>query len=130
MKRLASLQLLEPPKVPRIDEPPVPDPKSKAARTDVRMVHNVEAAVSDEIGLEEQWDIVPPEEDEFDFETELQRGEGEGPPEVSPEYLDQLDSNAALEEIQKLYDLNVIEPCSPDPATIPSRTAGGHYAGQ
>ena len=39
------------PKAPRLDEPAVPEPKVKAARTDVRMVHNVEVAVSDEIGL-------------------------------------------------------------------------------
>ena len=47
------------------------------------------------------------------------RGEGGGPPEVSQEHLDQLDAEAALEEIKKLHDLSVIMPVSPDPSTIP-----------
>ncbi len=109
----------ERPKVPRVDEPAVPEPKVKAARTEVRMIHDIEAGISDEIGLEEQWDIAPPDEDYFDDETELQRGEGEGPPQVSDEQLAYLDGEAALEEIKKLHDLKVIEPCSPDPSTIP-----------
>ena len=97
-------------KVLRVDEPAVPE---------VRMVHDIEAGICDEIGLEEQWDIAPPDEDYFDDETELQRGEGEGPPQVSDEQLAYLDGEAALEEIKKLHDLKVIEPCSPDPSTIP-----------
>ena len=109
----------ERPKVPRVDEPAVPEPKMKAGRTEVRMVHDIEAGISDEIGLEEQWDIAPPDEDYFDDETELQRGEGEGSPQVSDEQLAYLDGEAALEEIKKLHDLKVIEPCSPDPSTIP-----------
>ena len=59
MKRHASLQLLGPPKVPRIDEPPVPEPKIKAAKTEVRMVYNVEAMTTEEDGLEEMWDLCP-----------------------------------------------------------------------
>ena len=45
MKRHESLQLLESPKVPRTEEPPVPEPKVKAARTEVRMVYNVEVSL-------------------------------------------------------------------------------------
>ena len=33
--------------VPRVDEPAVPEPKVKASRTEVRMVHDIEAGISD-----------------------------------------------------------------------------------
>ena len=60
---------------------------------------------------------ISPDDDEF--EAELQRGEGEGAPQVSDEQLALLDGEAAPEEIKKLHDLKVIEPCAPDPSTIP-----------
>ena len=49
MKRHESLQLLESPKVPRTEEPPVPEPKVKAARTEVRMVYDFEAITTEEV---------------------------------------------------------------------------------
>ncbi len=64
---------------------------NQAARTDVRMVHDIEAAVSEEIGLKEQWDLTPPDHNELDDEAGLQRGEGEGPPQLSDEQLAFLD---------------------------------------
>ena len=59
----------------------------------------------------------------MDFEvdkddTERQKGEDEGPPQLSEEQVAILDSEAALEEIKKLYDLNVIEPCTLDPLSV------------
>ena len=107
-------------KMPRLEEIPIIEPPSKLPRTDVRMVHDVEATLTEEIGLEEEWDLYP----SFLGEDDLvkNRGEGEGPPEVSQEHLDQLDAEAALEEIKKLHDLSVIMPVSPDPSTIPSES--------
>ena len=113
MKRHASLELLEPPKVPRIDEPPVPEPKTKAAKTEVRMVYNVEAVITEEVGVEEMWDICPMDYDNEDS-SELQKGEDEGPPNITPEQLADLDGAAALDEVRKLHDLNVISPMIPD----------------
>ena len=89
-------------KVPRVDEPPVPEPKVKAAKTEVRMVCNVEATITEEMGLEEQWEVCPTEFEMDDME--LNKGEGEGPPKVTDEQLGQLDSDAALDEIRKLHD--------------------------
>ena len=77
------------------------------------MVHDVAATLIDKIGLEEEWGLYPDYLDEDDMVKS--RGEGEGPREVFQEHLDQLDSDAALEEIKKLYDLNVIEPRTPNP---------------
>ena len=118
MKRHESLQLLESPKVPRTEEPPVPEPKVKAARTEVRMVYDVEAITTEEVGLEEMWDAYPIDFEEDKDDTELQKGEDEGPPQLSEEQVAILDSEAALEEIKKLYDLNVIEPCTLDPFSV------------
>ncbi len=107
-------------KMPRIEEIPVTEPPSKLPRTDVRMVHNVEAVLTEEIGLEEEWDLYPSFLEEDDLVKS--RGEGEGPPEVSQEHLDQLDAEAALEEIKKLHYLSVIMPVTPDPSTIPAES--------
>ena len=104
-------------KMPRLEEIPITEPPSKLPRTEVRMVHNVEATLTEEIGLEEEWELFPDFLEEDDLVKS--RGEGEGPPEVSQEHLDQLDAEAALEEIKKLHDLSVIMPVSPDPSTIP-----------
>ncbi len=68
LKRHESLQLLESPKVPRTEEPPAPELKVKAARTEVRMVYDVEAITTEEVGLEEMWDAYP-----MDFEVEKNR---------------------------------------------------------
>ena len=42
-----------------MDDDPVVDPKRKAAKTEVRMVANVEVCHNDELGLEETWDAYP-----------------------------------------------------------------------
>ena len=118
MKRHESLQLLESPKVPRTEEPPVPEPKVKAARTGVRMVYDVEAITTEEVGLEEVWDAYPMDFKVDKDDTELQKGEDEGPPQLSEEQVAILDSEAALEEIKKLYDLTVIGPCTLDPFSV------------
>ena len=94
-KRPGVPEVPERPKVPRVDEPPVPEPKVKAAKTEVRMVCNVEATITEEMGLEEQWEVCPTEFEMDDME--LNKGEGEGPPKVTDEQLGQLDSDAALD---------------------------------
>ena len=44
-------------KMPRLEEIPIAEPPNKLPRTDVRMVHDVEATLTEEIGLEEEWDL-------------------------------------------------------------------------
>lgn len=83
MKRHASLQVLEPPKIPRIDEPPLPEPKVKAAKTEVRMVYNIEAMTTEEVGIEEMWDLCPMDFENDKDASELQKGEQEGPPNIT-----------------------------------------------
>ena len=95
---------------------PSSPPKVKAAKTEVRMVCNVEATITEEMGLGEQWEVCPTEFEMDDMG--LNKGEGEGPPKVTEEQLGQLDSDAALDEIRKLHDLKVIVPVSPDPSLI------------
>ena len=84
-------------KMPRLEENPITEPPNELPRTDARMVHNVEATLTEGIGLEQEWDLYPLFLEEDDLVKS--RGEGEGPPEVSQEHLDQLDAEAALEEI-------------------------------
>ena len=105
----------EHPKAQRMDDDPTPTPKVKAARTDaaVNQIMDVEVAHNDELGPLDDW----PMEDELnipDSEDEYIAGhpENEGPPTVSAEKLQELDAQAALAEIQKLYDMEVIKPVS------------------
>ena len=53
-----------------------------------------------------------PDDMDIDWETELiqQRAEGDGPPDVSEETLEELGRVAGLEEVEKLYKMGVIEP--------------------
>ena len=120
MKRLTSLQLLGPPKVPRIHEPPVPEPKVKAAKTEIRMVYNVEAMTTEEVGLQEMWELCPMDFEDDKDASGLQKGEEEGPPNITPEQLAELDGAAALDEVRKLHDLKVISPVTPDPERLTS----------
>ena len=48
-------------------------------------------------------------------------GEGEGPPEVSDEKLNELDARAAIEEIEKLNNMQVIQPVVLTPDEIASK---------
>ena len=102
------------PKAPRLDEPAVPEPKVKAALTDVRMVHNVEVAVSDEIGLGTSRHLTRvslTSRQNYNVEKEKDH------PRCPRSTLNQLDSDAAGRDHED--DFNPIKPCSPDPATIP-----------
>ena len=112
-----------PAKAVRFSDEPVPAPKIKAARTEsnVMFVGNVEICHNDEIPLEEQIDYDMNDELEGDFKTlddeeqgELQKGEGEGPPNIEGDGLKQLDEQAALDELQKLKEMGVIEPVTID----------------
>ena len=49
---------------------------------------------------------------DMEWESELiqQRAEGDGPPGVSEEMLEELDRVAGLEEVEKLYKMGLIEP--------------------
>ena len=59
---------------------------------------------------------MPDSEDEYIAE----QAEGEGPPSVSQEKLRELDEHAALDELDKLHQMQVIEPTvlSPDNAQL------------
>ena len=46
-------------KMPRIEEAPITEPPSKLPRIEVRMVHDVEATLTEEIGLEEDGVCIP-----------------------------------------------------------------------
>ena len=98
-------------KAMRFDDDPTPEPKSKAAKTEVRLVNGIEITHNDELGIEEFVDAFL-EDMDIDWETELiqQRAEGDGPPDVSEETLEELDRVAGLEEVEKLYKMGVIEP--------------------
>ena len=52
-----------------------------------------------------------------DLEDEYiaQHGEGEGPPDVSPEKLQELDERAILDELEKLHRMEVIRPVTLSP---------------
>ena len=67
-KRLGNPEVPDRSKVPRVDEPPVPEPKVKAAKTEVGMVCNVEATITEGMGLEEQWQLCPTEFEMDDIE--------------------------------------------------------------
>ena len=106
-------ETLPPAKAQRMSDEPVPLPKVKAARTDlnVRMVGSVETCHNDEVGIEEDATGYPREDDDpdpllFDDETneQLNKAEGEGPPAVDDETVSQLDSQATLDELQKLRE--------------------------
>ena len=112
-----------PSKAVRFSDEPVPAPKIKAARTEsnVMFVGNVEICHNDEIPLEEQIDYDMNDElgDEFkplddEEQSELQKGEGEGPPNIEGDGLKSLDEQAALDELQKLKEMGVIEPVTID----------------
>ena len=120
-KHTADTALNEPEgKMLKLDDAPLPEPKVKAAKTEVRMIGEVEVCHNDEIGLEEDWDIFPDLEAEDEL---LQRGEGDGPPTgLSTEKLAELDGQAALDEIEKLNSLGVIEPLEKDLSEIPSES--------
>lgn len=78
------------------------------------MVHDFEATLSEEVGLaEEQLGLSLPI-----LRKMKNRGEGEGRPQVSQEHLDQLDADAAIAEIKKLHDLDVIMSVTPDPYSV------------
>ena len=86
-------------------------PKTKAAKVDdnVNQIAEVELCHNDEdmfdAGLD---DAVGPLDDEDDYTAG--QTEGEGPPEVSADKLKSLDEQAALDEIDKLYKMEVIQP--------------------
>ena len=95
----------------KMDDDPTPTPKTKAAKTDdsVNQIAEVELCHNDEdmfdAGLD---DAVGPLDDEDDYIAG--QTEGEGPPEVSADKLKSLDEQAALDEIDKLYKMEVIQP--------------------
>lgn len=95
-------------KAQKMDDDPVPVPKIKAAKTEgsVMQIAEVEVCHNDEEMYPEDRtdDIqVPDSEDEYIAE----QAEGEGPPSVSQEKL--------KEELDKLHQMNVIEPTTLSP---------------
>ena len=98
-------------KAQKMDHDPTQTPKTKAAKVDdnVNQIAEVELCHNDEdmfdAGLD---DAVGPLDDEDDYIAG--QTEGEGPPEVSADKLKSLDEQAALDEIDKLYKMEVIQP--------------------
>ena len=95
----------------KIDDDPTPVPKIKGARrdTNVNQVAVIELCHNDEDMIPEGWEdnaMVPDSEDEYIAE----QGEGQGPPNVSADKLQQLDERAALDEVAKLFQMDVIQP--------------------
>ena len=80
----------------QFDSDPVPEPKVKAAKMDVRRVGEVEITHNDVIGLEDDWEFLPYEDVDSEDEGINKRLEEDGPPTVSPEKLAELDAQAAL----------------------------------
>ena len=98
-------------KMQKMDDDPTPVPKIKAARTGtgVNQVAEVELCHNDEDMFPEGWEdnaAIPDSEDEHIAE----QGEGQGPPNVSDDKLQQLDERAALDEVDKLFQMDVIQP--------------------
>ena len=87
---------------------------------DVRRIGEVEITHNDVIGLEDDWEFLPYEDVDSEDEGINKRLEEDGPPTVSPETLAELDAQAALDEVAKLYEMHVIAPEEIDVRTIPS----------
>jgi hypothetical protein len=95
----------------RMDDDPTPVPKAKAAKpagnllqiAEVEVCHNGEEMFPADWTDEVQF---PDSEDEYIAE----QAEGAGPPSVSQEPLKEFDERAALNELDKLHQMNVIEP--------------------
>ena len=98
-------------KVQKMDDDPTPVPKIKAARTGtgVNQVAEVELCHNDEDMFPEGWEdnaAILDSEDEYIAE----QGEGQGPPNVSDDKLQQRNERAALDEVGKLFQMDVIQP--------------------
>jgi len=98
-------------KAQKMDDDPVPMPKTKASRTDgnVNQVEEIEMYHNDESMFPEGF-----EDDAVAFDSEDEyitvQGEHDGPPIVSPEKLQELEEQAALDEVEKLFQMDVIQP--------------------
>ena len=98
-------------KAQKMDDDPTPTPKVKAAKVEgsVNYIAEVELCHNDEemfdAGLEDELFLHDEEDDHIAGQTE-----GAGPPQVSAEKLQELDSQAALDELDKLYRMEVIRP--------------------
>ena len=98
-------------KAQKMDDDPIPMPKTKASRTDgnVNQVEEIEMYHNDESMFPEGF-----EDDAVAFDSEDEyiavQGEHDGPPSVSPEKLQELEEQAALDEVEKLFQMDVIQP--------------------
>eukprot|EP00435_Cladocopium_sp_Y103_P068342 s701_g31.t1 len=116
----------EHPKMQRPDDDPAIDHKDKMARTSgsVNQIAEVEVCHNDETdAFDGDW------EDNVDFldsedECIVGHGEGEGPPDVSADKLKELDARAAIDEIEKLNSMQVIQPVVLSPRTSIQRECG------
>ena len=91
----------------------MPVPKVKAAKVEgsVNNIAEVDVCHNDEEMFPDDWNAdddvqMPDSEDEYI----AGQAEGEGPPSVSQEKLKELDERAALDELDKLHQMQVIEP--------------------
>ena len=98
-------------KAQKMDDDPMPMPKVKASRkeeninqiTEIDMCHNDESMFPEDF---EDDTLLGDSEDEYI----AGHGEADGPPSVSSEKLQELEEKAALDEVEKLYKMEVIEP--------------------
>ena len=67
----------------KFDSDPVPEPKVKAAKMDVRRIGEVEITHNDVIGLEDDWEFLPYEDVDSEDEGVNKRLEEDGPPTYS-----------------------------------------------
>ena len=105
-------------KVQKMDDDPVPMPKTKASKTDgnVNQVEEIEMYHNDESMFPEGFEDDAVALDSKD-EYIAGQGENDGPSSVSPEKLQELEEKAALDEVEKLYQMDVIQPVTlPDDA--------------
>eukprot|EP00435_Cladocopium_sp_Y103_P021663 s3453_g5.t1 len=99
-----------------MDDDPALAPKAKAAKVEgnVNQIAEGEFCHNDEEMLDaglEEFDFPDMDEDEYI----AGQTEGAGPPDVSAEKLKELDEQATLDELDKLYRMEVIQSVSPSP---------------
>ena len=103
----------------KMDDDPVPMPKVKAIRTNdhVNQVAEIDMCHNDESMFPEDFETDALMLDSEDEHMSGQMG-GDGPPAVSSEKLQELDERAALDEVEKLFKMDLIQP-----ATLPEDAA-------
>ena len=98
-------------KAQKMDDDPVAVPKTKASRTEeqVNQIEEIEMCHNDDSMFPEDFvddAVALGSEDEHIAD----QGETDVPPNVCPEKLQQLEEHVALDEVERLYQMDVIQP--------------------